>query len=88
MDQEKGRRRCCLQLSDLALHLLYPERTKCSLSIFVWQQMDVEYTFWQMLNLCLSPKVVFCWSFSSRISRVRFYAVAWGNSTGLESWKG
>ncbi|KFK32094.1 hypothetical protein AALP_AA6G198500 [Arabis alpina] len=77
MDQEKGRRRCCLQLSDLALHLLYPERTKCSLSIFVWQQMDVEYTFWQMLNLCLSPKVV-----------VRFYAVAWGNSTGLESWKG
>ena len=23
-----------------------------------WQQMDVEYTFWQMLNLCTSPKVV------------------------------
>lgn len=23
-----------------------------------WQQMDIEYTFWQMLNLCTSPKVV------------------------------
>ncbi|KAG6436278.1 hypothetical protein SASPL_101164 [Salvia splendens] len=28
--------------------------TNCSL----WQQMDIEYTFWQMLNLCTSPKVV------------------------------
>ncbi|OAP07836.1 hypothetical protein AXX17_AT2G10410 [Arabidopsis thaliana] len=26
--------------------------------IVKWQQMDVEYTFWQMLNLCTSPKVV------------------------------
>ncbi|WZZ12757.1 hypothetical protein YC2023_105846 [Brassica napus] len=25
----------------------------------MWQQMDVEYTFWQMLNLCTSPKVVY-----------------------------
>ncbi|KAJ9561273.1 hypothetical protein OSB04_006433 [Centaurea solstitialis] len=24
-----------------------------------WQQMDVEYTFWQMLHLCTSPKVVY-----------------------------
>lgn len=23
-----------------------------------WQQMDIEYTFWQMLYLCTSPKVV------------------------------
>jgi hypothetical protein len=27
--------------------------------IVKWQQMDVEYTFWQMLNLCTSPKVVY-----------------------------
>ncbi|KAG6432959.1 hypothetical protein SASPL_104555 [Salvia splendens] len=26
--------------------------------IVKWQQMDIEYTFWQMLNLCTSPKVV------------------------------
>ncbi|KAL2936314.1 Protein unc-50-like protein [Bienertia sinuspersici] len=25
----------------------------------MWQQMDVEYTFWQMLYLCTSPKVVY-----------------------------
>ncbi|KAM7266907.1 hypothetical protein ACFE04_009073 [Oxalis oulophora] len=24
-----------------------------------WQQMGVEYTFWQMLHLCISPKVVY-----------------------------
>ncbi|KAF8406263.1 hypothetical protein HHK36_008348 [Tetracentron sinense] len=24
-----------------------------------WQQMDIEYTFWQMLHLCTSPKVVY-----------------------------
>ncbi|XP_047966080.1 protein unc-50 homolog isoform X2 [Salvia hispanica] len=27
--------------------------------IVKWQQMDIEYTFWQMLNLCTSPKVVY-----------------------------
>ncbi|KAF9675861.1 hypothetical protein SADUNF_Sadunf09G0077500 [Salix dunnii] len=27
--------------------------------IIKWQQMDIEYTFWQMLNLCTSPKVVY-----------------------------
>ncbi|KAL9333567.1 hypothetical protein Peur_073706 [Populus x canadensis] len=27
--------------------------------IIKWQQMDVEYTFWQMLHLCTSPKVVY-----------------------------
>ncbi|TXG64221.1 hypothetical protein EZV62_011215 [Acer yangbiense] len=27
--------------------------------IIKWQQMDIEYTFWQMLHLCTSPKVVF-----------------------------
>ncbi|XP_042981288.1 protein unc-50 homolog isoform X1 [Carya illinoinensis] len=27
--------------------------------IVKWQQMDVEYTFWQMLHLCTSPKVVY-----------------------------
>ncbi|KAB1208438.1 hypothetical protein CJ030_MR7G022704 [Morella rubra] len=27
--------------------------------IVKWQQMDVEYTFWQMLHLCASPKVVY-----------------------------
>ncbi|KAL6514600.1 hypothetical protein OROGR_020179 [Orobanche gracilis] len=26
--------------------------------IVKWQQMDIEYTFWQMLHLCTSPKVV------------------------------
>ncbi|KAG0452057.1 hypothetical protein HPP92_026155, partial [Vanilla planifolia] len=26
--------------------------------IIKWQQMDMEYTFWQMLHLCSSPKVV------------------------------
>ncbi|XP_044479787.1 protein unc-50 homolog isoform X1 [Mangifera indica] len=26
--------------------------------IIKWQQMDIEYTFWQMLHLCTSPKVV------------------------------
>uniref|UniRef100_A0A453KG12 Uncharacterized protein n=1 Tax=Aegilops tauschii subsp. strangulata TaxID=200361 RepID=A0A453KG12_AEGTS len=24
-----------------------------------WQQMDIEYTFWQMVHLCTSPKVVY-----------------------------
>ncbi|KAG5526402.1 hypothetical protein RHGRI_032624 [Rhododendron griersonianum] len=24
-----------------------------------WQQMDIEYTFWQMLHLCTSPKIVY-----------------------------
>ncbi|MCO5577605.1 hypothetical protein L7F22_031436 [Adiantum nelumboides] len=24
-----------------------------------WRQMDIEYTFWQMLHLCTSPKVVY-----------------------------
>ncbi|KAL8462561.1 hypothetical protein ACS0TY_033556 [Phlomoides rotata] len=23
-----------------------------------WQQMGIEYTFWKMLHLCTSPKVV------------------------------
>ncbi|KAG8364231.1 hypothetical protein BUALT_Bualt19G0106700 [Buddleja alternifolia] len=27
--------------------------------IVKWQQMDIEYTFWQMFNLCKSPKVVY-----------------------------
>ncbi|XP_078431104.1 UNC-50 family protein [Wolffia australiana] len=27
--------------------------------IVKWQQMDFEYTFWQMLHLCTSPKVVY-----------------------------
>ncbi|RZC45143.1 hypothetical protein C5167_038088 [Papaver somniferum] len=27
--------------------------------IVKWRQMDIEYTFWQMLNLCTSPKVVY-----------------------------
>ncbi|KAI7744401.1 hypothetical protein M8C21_014301 [Ambrosia artemisiifolia] len=27
--------------------------------IIKWQQMDIEYTFWQMLHLCSSPKVVY-----------------------------
>ncbi|CAA7409752.1 unnamed protein product [Spirodela intermedia] len=27
--------------------------------IVKWQQMDIEYTFWQMLHLCMSPKVVY-----------------------------
>ncbi|KAI4367598.1 hypothetical protein MLD38_023319 [Melastoma candidum] len=27
--------------------------------IIKWQQMDIEYTFWQMLQLCTSPKVVY-----------------------------
>ncbi|KAJ0514239.1 hypothetical protein HanHA300_Chr10g0367351 [Helianthus annuus] len=27
--------------------------------IVKWQQMDIEYTFWQMLHLCSSPKVVY-----------------------------
>ncbi|KAF4382403.1 hypothetical protein G4B88_011355 [Cannabis sativa] len=27
--------------------------------IIKWQQMDVEYTFWQMFHLCTSPKVVY-----------------------------
>ncbi|KAG0483235.1 hypothetical protein HPP92_011319 [Vanilla planifolia] len=27
--------------------------------IIKWQQMDMEYTFWQMLHLCSSPKVVY-----------------------------
>ncbi|KAL7206450.1 hypothetical protein ACSBR2_019212 [Camellia fascicularis] len=26
--------------------------------IVKWQQMDIEYTFWQMFHLCTSPKVV------------------------------
>ncbi|RLM84760.1 hypothetical protein C2845_PM04G10830 [Panicum miliaceum] len=26
--------------------------------IVKWQQMDIEYTFWQMVHLCTSPKVV------------------------------
>ncbi|XP_040964160.1 protein unc-50 homolog isoform X3 [Gossypium hirsutum] len=26
--------------------------------IVKWQQMDIEYTFWQMLHLCTAPKVV------------------------------
>ncbi|XP_042475053.1 protein unc-50 homolog [Macadamia integrifolia] len=27
--------------------------------IVKWQQMDIEYTFWQMFHLCTSPKVVY-----------------------------
>ncbi|CAM6105361.1 unnamed protein product [Calypogeia fissa] len=27
--------------------------------VWKWQQMDIEYTFWQMLHLCTSPKVVY-----------------------------
>ncbi|KAF7126572.1 hypothetical protein RHSIM_Rhsim11G0160100 [Rhododendron simsii] len=27
--------------------------------IVKWQQMDIEYTFWQMLHLCTSPKIVY-----------------------------
>ncbi|XP_024542245.1 protein unc-50 homolog isoform X2 [Selaginella moellendorffii] len=27
--------------------------------IVKWRQMDVEYTFWQMLHLCTAPKVVY-----------------------------
>ncbi|XP_042391417.1 protein unc-50 homolog isoform X2 [Zingiber officinale] len=27
--------------------------------IVKWQQMDIEYSFWQMLHLCTSPKVVY-----------------------------
>lgn len=27
--------------------------------IIKWQQMDIEYTFWQMLHLCTAPKVVY-----------------------------
>ncbi|KAJ7544601.1 hypothetical protein O6H91_09G085000 [Diphasiastrum complanatum] len=27
--------------------------------IIKWRQMDIEYTFWQMLHLCTSPKVVY-----------------------------
>ncbi|XP_020522726.1 protein unc-50 homolog isoform X3 [Amborella trichopoda] len=27
--------------------------------VIKWQQMDIEYTFWQMLHLCTSPKVVY-----------------------------
>ena len=27
--------------------------------IFKWRQMDVEYTFWQMLYLCVKPRVVY-----------------------------
>ncbi|EOX98360.1 UNC-50 family protein isoform 2, partial [Theobroma cacao] len=27
--------------------------------IVKWQQMDIEYTFWQMLHLCTAPKVVY-----------------------------
>ncbi|KAH7518040.1 hypothetical protein FEM48_Zijuj09G0128400 [Ziziphus jujuba var. spinosa] len=31
--------------------------------IIKWQQMDIEYTFWQMLHLCTSPKVVGIYNF-------------------------
>ncbi|KAG6509152.1 hypothetical protein ZIOFF_034543 [Zingiber officinale] len=31
-----------------------------------WQQMDIEYSFWQMLHLCTSPKVVYV-SFSNAV---------------------
>nr|KJB11965.1 hypothetical protein B456_002G009400 [Gossypium raimondii]KJB11967.1 hypothetical protein B456_002G009400 [Gossypium raimondii] len=27
--------------------------------IVKWQQMDIEYTFWQMLHLCTAPKIVY-----------------------------
>ncbi|PPD79916.1 hypothetical protein GOBAR_DD23146 [Gossypium barbadense] len=27
--------------------------------IVKWQQMDIEYTFWQMLHLCTAPKIAF-----------------------------
>ncbi|XP_010271213.1 PREDICTED: protein unc-50 homolog isoform X2 [Nelumbo nucifera] len=27
--------------------------------IVKWEQMDIEYTFWQMFHLCTSPKVVY-----------------------------
>eukprot|EP00850_Spirogloea_muscicola_P017496 SM000151S01484 [mRNA] locus=s151:181431:183865:+ [translate_table: standard] len=27
--------------------------------IVKWRQMDVEYTFWQMLHLCFSPRIVY-----------------------------
>ncbi|GBG69376.1 hypothetical protein CBR_g4069 [Chara braunii] len=27
--------------------------------IIKWRQMDIEYTFWQMLHLCISPKIVY-----------------------------
>lgn len=27
--------------------------------IVKWRQMDVEYTFWQMMHLCISPKIVY-----------------------------
>ncbi|KAL2928153.1 Protein unc-50-like protein [Bienertia sinuspersici] len=32
---------------------------KLDIDLILWQQMDVEYTFWQMLYLCTSPKVVY-----------------------------
>ncbi|RZC66949.1 hypothetical protein C5167_010643 [Papaver somniferum] len=38
--------------------------------IVKWRQMDIEYTFWQMLNLCTSPKVVFSHSVGHAISTV------------------
>ncbi|CAI0445702.1 unnamed protein product [Linum tenue] len=36
-------------------HSMFPQYLR---RIIKWQQMDIEYTFWQMLHLCTSPKVV------------------------------
>ncbi|CAI0445707.1 unnamed protein product [Linum tenue] len=37
-------------------HSMFPQYLR---RIIKWQQMDIEYTFWQMLHLCTSPKVVY-----------------------------
>ncbi|XP_020582807.1 protein unc-50 homolog isoform X2 [Phalaenopsis equestris] len=46
----KGRATSSVRPSPVSAHYLR--------RIVKWQQMDIEYTFWQMLHLCTSPKVV------------------------------
>lgn len=41
-----------------------PVRSQSTLSQYLrrivkWQQMDIEYCFWQMLHLCIAPKLVY-----------------------------
>lgn len=43
-------------LSNVRSNPVFPQYLR---RIVKWQQMDVEYTFWQMLHLCTSPKVVY-----------------------------
>ncbi|ONM53596.1 UNC-50 family protein [Zea mays] len=43
--------------------------------IVKWQQMDIEYTFWQMVHLCTSPKVVY--------QHTKYHKRTWSNFTFL-----